>query len=96
MMIERGNLQRMRMSLMRMRMSLMRMRMRMSLMRMKMRMSLMKIRMDRAAVHEVRGENSSWRANGSVIRRPAPHMDIHHQCYYWLVLPTVIYSSLTE
>ena len=56
----------------------------------------MKIRMDRADVHEVRGENSSWRANGSVIRRPAPHMDIHHQCYYWLVLPTVIYSSLTE
>ena len=87
MMIERGNLQRMRMSLM--RMSLMKMRMRM-------RMSLMKIRMDRANVHEVRGENSSWRANGSVIRRPAPHMDIHHQCYYWLVLPTVIYSSLTE
>ena len=82
MMIERGNLQRMRMSLM--RMSLMRMRMR------------MRIRMDRADVHEVRGENSSWRANGSVIRRPAPHMDIHHQCYYWLVLPTVIYSSLTE
>ena len=71
MMIERGNLQRMR-------------------------MSLMKMRMDRADVHEVRGENSSWRANGSVIRRPAPHMDIHHQCYYWLVLPTVIYSSLTE
>ena len=94
MMIERGNLQRMRMSLTRIRMSLMKMRMRMSLMRM--RMSLMKIRMDRADVHEVRGENSSWRANGSVIRRPAPHMDIHHQCYYWLVLPTVIYSSLTE
>ena len=83
MMIERGNLQRMRMSLMKMKMSLM-------------RMSLMKIRMDGADVHEVRGENSSWRANGSVIRRPAPHMDIHHQCYYWLVLPTVIYSSLTE
>ena len=82
MMIERGNLQRMRMSLT--RMSLMKMRMR------------MRIRMDRADVHEVRGENSSWRANGSVIRRPAPHMDIHHQCYYWLVLPTVIYSSLTE
>ena len=95
MMIERGNLQRMRMNLMKIRMSLMRMSlMKMSLMKMK--MSLMKMRMDRADVHEVRGENSSWRANGSVIRRPAPHMDIHHQCYYWLVLPTVIYSSLTE
>ena len=84
---------------MKMKMSLMRMslmKIRMSLMKMRMRMSLMRMRMDRADVHEVRGENSSWRANGSVIRRPAPHMDIHHQCYYWLVLPTVIYSSLTE